>query len=198
MKFIDVKFDDLEDKSMSKIPQPQTSGLGRYGHTVSLQYLAKKGAVILGRLQDVEENTLIIGNDAADHVHFADNFSRMLKDNIDDYILQSGIKASPVESDPADIPDINAECISQLRKLDLKEANIGTVIWATGFKGNFDWIKLPVFDKEGNPIHNNGISEVPGLYFIGFPWLSSRKSGIIYGIKEDAQDISERISTQLK
>ncbi|MEJ2616082.1 MAG: NAD(P)/FAD-dependent oxidoreductase [Ignavibacteriaceae bacterium] len=183
MKFFDVKFDSLEDKSVARMVQPQISGTGRYGHTVSLQYLANKGAVILGRLSDVEENTLIISNESAEHVHFADDFSQKIKNDIDTYILQSDITIPPHEDDPADIPDDQARCSSNLRKINVQEANIGTIIWATGFKGNFSWLNLPVIDADGKPIHQRGISPVRGLYFIGFPWLSSRKSGIIYGIK---------------
>ena len=63
--------------------------------------------------------------------------------------------------------------------------------------GDFGWIHLPVFDPDGNPIHQRGISPLKGVYFLGFPWLNSRKSGIIYGIKEDAGYIAGAISEQL-
>ena len=94
-------------------------------------------------------------------------------------------------------PDPQAECVSPLRRLNLREANVSTIIWATGFTGDFSWIHLPVLDAEGQPIHEQGISPVRGLYFIGFPWLVSRKSGIIYGIGDDAQTIAGAIAGQL-
>jgi putative flavoprotein involved in K+ transport len=197
MKITDVEYDSLEDKSISRMAQPQVSGLGRYGHTVSLQSLALNGAVILGRLIDIEGNSILLSDEAAEHVHFADNFSKKLKDDVDAYLLQAGITPPPLEDDPADIPDIEARCASQVRKIDIQGANISTVIWATGFKGNYSWLKLPVFDTEGNLVHQRGISPVQGLYFIGFPWLSSRKSGLIYGIEEDARYVSDAITTRL-
>jgi putative flavoprotein involved in K+ transport len=197
MKFIDVTLDSLEDKSVSKAAQPQISGLGRYGHSLSLQYLAGKGAVILGRLLDVEGNTVITGDDAAAHIHFADEFSQKLKDGIDSYIAQAHIQPPPLEEDPADIPDPEAKCASPIRRLDLGEANISTIIWATGFKGDFGWIHFPVTDDDGQPVHKQGISQVPGLYFMGFPWLNSRKSGIIYGINEDANFIASEVAKHL-
>jgi putative flavoprotein involved in K+ transport len=196
-KFFDVTFASLKDEAISRAPQPQVSGVGRFGHTVSLQYLARQGAVILGRLLDVEGNHLILNDDAAAHVHFADDFSQLIKDNIDAYLLRSGIALPPLEEDPADLPDPQAECVSALRRLDLREAKVSTVIWATGFTSDFSWIHLPVLDAEGRPIYQRGISPVRGLYFIGFPWLSSRKSGIIYGINEDAHYIADAISEQL-
>jgi putative flavoprotein involved in K+ transport len=193
MGFLDVTYASLEDKSISRSPQPQVSGLGRYGHTVSLQYLAHQGAVILGRLLDVEGDNLILSDEAAAHVGLADNSSRRFKDDVDAYLTRAGITPPPLEEDPADVPDPEAKCVTPLLSLDLHEAEVGAVIWATGFTGDFSWIHLPVLDAEGMPIHQRGISPVRGLYFIGFPWLTSRKSGIIYGIEEDARYITGAI-----
>jgi putative flavoprotein involved in K+ transport len=197
MKFLDVTFASLENKAISRAAQPQISGLGRYGHTLSLQQLARQSAVILGRLLDSEGSTLILSDEAAAHVHYADEFSQGLKDDIDAYLAQAGITPPPLEDDPADVPDPQAECVSPLRRLNLREAKVSTLIWATGFTGDFSWIHLPVLDAEAEPIHQHGISPVLGLYFIGFPWLSCRKSGIIYGIDEDAHYIAGAIAEQL-
>jgi putative flavoprotein involved in K+ transport len=197
MKLLDVTFESLEDKRLSRAAQPQVSGLGRHGHTVSLQQLARQGAVIMGRLSGVEGSTLVLGEDAAANVRFADEFSQRTKDDIDAYLAREGITPPPLEPDPADAPDPNAECASPLRSLNLHQARIGTIIWATGFEADFSWINLPAFDVEGKPKHRRGISPVRGLYFIGAPWLHSRKSGIIYGISEDAQYIAREIAAQL-
>jgi hypothetical protein len=83
MEFMDVSLASLEDKSISRAAQPQISGLGRYGHTISLQQLARQGVVILGRLLDVNTGTLVLGDEAAAHVRFADEFSQRLKDGVD-------------------------------------------------------------------------------------------------------------------
>jgi putative flavoprotein involved in K+ transport len=197
MKFWDVTYDSLEDKSVSRAPQPQISGLGRFGHTLSLQYLASRGTVILGRLLDVQSGTLILSDDAAAHVHFADEFSQRVKNDIEAYLQRMNITPPPLEDDPADVPDLNSECVSPLRQLKLHEGNVSTVIWATGFTGDFGWLHLPVFDDQNKPLHKRGVSAERGLYFVGFPWLNSRKSGIIYGIGEDAQYIANVIGEQL-
>jgi putative flavoprotein involved in K+ transport len=197
MKWLEVTFASLEDKSISRAAQPQISGLGQHGHTISLQQLARQGAVILGRLLDVEADTLVLGDEATAHVRFADEFSQRQKDGIDAYLAKAGITPPPLEADPADVPDPQTECVSPLRQLNFRKASISTVIWATGFTGDLSWIHLPVVDAEGKPIHQQGISPVRGLYFIGFPWLRSRKSGIIYGIEEDAHYIAGEIAQQL-
>ena len=197
MKFLEVTYESLTDKTISRAAQPQISGLGRYGHTLSLQYLASQGVAILGRLLDVQSGTLLLGDEAAAHVHFADEFSQRVKNDIDAYLSRMNITPPPLEDNPADLPDREAACVSPLRELNFHEANVGTVIWATGFTGEFSWIQLPVFDEQNKPIHTRGVSAERGLYFVGFPWLNSRKSGIIYGIGEDAQYIANVIAEQL-
>jgi len=197
MKFMDVTYESLEDKSASRIPLPQVSGVGRFGHTVSLQDLARQGAVILGRLHDVEDGMLILGDEAAANVRHGDETSQRFKDDVDAYIEKVGLEPPPNDDDPADTPDPEAACVSPLRRLDLKAKGINTMIWATGFTGDFNWIHLPIFDPDGIPIHERGVSPVTGLYFVGFPWLSKRKSGTVYGIGEDAQYIADVLAKQL-
>jgi putative flavoprotein involved in K+ transport len=117
---------------------------------------------------------------------------------VDSSLAQAGKPHPPLEDDPADLPDPRAECVSPLRRLDLTKASVSTVIWATGFKTDFGWIHLPVLDAEGMPVHQEGIAPVRGLYFIGFPWLRTRKSGIIYGVEDDARHITAAIEKQLE
>ena len=198
MKFMDITFEGLQDKSIARLAQPQVSGVGRYGHTVSLQYLASKGAVILGRLLEVQEGSLFLSDEAAAHVRFGDEFSQRLKEGVDTYLKNTGIVPPPLEDDPADAPDPQAACASLLRNLSLEQAQVSTVIWATGFTADFSWIHLPVLDQYGQPVHQRGISPVPGLYFLGFPWLNSRKSGIIYGVEEDARFIASVMAEQFE
>ena len=68
MKVLDHTYASLKDKAISRAPQPHISGLGRHGHTVSLQQLARQGVVILGRLLDVDADTLVLSDEAAAHV----------------------------------------------------------------------------------------------------------------------------------
>ena len=77
--------------------------------------------------------------------------------------------------------------------MNLKENGISSIVWTTGFGADFSWIKIPVLDDKGNPEHVNGITKAKGVYFLGFPWLRKRKSGIICGICEDAEFIAEEI-----
>jgi putative flavoprotein involved in K+ transport len=196
-RFWETQLESLPDKEITRAAQPQISGVGRYGHTLSLQYLHRLGAVILGRLKDVQYGCLLLGDDAADNVRFADGFSERLKDGVDRYLEEKGIVPPPLEEDPADLPDPLAACASPLRSLDLAQEQVSTLIWATGFTGDFHWVHLPVLDEGGQPIHQRGVSPVQGVFFLGFTWLHSRKSGIIYGIAEDAEFIAKEIGKVL-
>jgi putative flavoprotein involved in K+ transport len=71
--------------------------------------------------------------------------------------------------------------------------NIHTIIWATGFDYDLGYIKLPVLDEKKKLIHNEGLSDIPGLYFLGYPWMRSRKSPILFGIIEDAEYIANKL-----
>ena len=75
----------------------------------------------------------------------------------------------------------------------IEENNIKSIIWTTGFTGDFSWIKLPVINERGNPIHNDGISPVKHLYFNGLPWLRNLKSSLILGSIGDAEAVTSYV-----
>ena len=78
--------------------------------------------------------------------------------------------------------------------LDLDEAGIRTVIWATGYRLDFSWVDLPVFDEWGYPRHTRGVTEHPGLYAVGLPWLHSEPSSVFAGVGADAAHVVEHIA----
>ncbi len=197
MGFLDVTAAELPDPGMRFMAQPQISGIGRHGHTLSLQQLARDGVRLRGRLVGVEGDTLVPDDRLVDHVQFADERSGMFKADIDAYLERGETDAPPLEGDPADIPADLARLGTGASRVDLRSAGISSVIWATGFKGDFSWIRLPVIDDDGRPIHQRGVSPISGLYFLGFPWLHSRKSGLIAGIEEDAGHVVDSIARVL-
>jgi putative flavoprotein involved in K+ transport len=191
--FFDMRTRDVSDSQILAMKQPQVSTAGRFGHSISLQGLAKSGAVVLGKTRIAQDETVYLQPDAATHIKFADDFSRKVKDMIDGYIQKSQLNSPSPNADPDDDPDESASCASDLTKLNLAENKITSIIWTTGFTGDFSYLKLPVLAENGTLKHNEGISDIEGLYFLGLPWLRKRKSGIIPGIKEDAGFIAEKI-----
>jgi putative flavoprotein involved in K+ transport len=196
MGFWDVQIDQLPDPAMQFAAQPQVSGVGRYGSTLSLQSMARDGVRLMGRLSDVEAGVLKTDGSLAEHIAFADERSAEFTRMIEDWIAASGFDAAPVEEDPDDETAGPEVAEGGLTELDLTAAGVGSVIWCTGFTADFEWIHSAVTDDNGKPIHERGISPVPGIFFLGFPWLHSRKSGIIHGIDEDARFIAEAIAAR--
>jgi putative flavoprotein involved in K+ transport len=77
---------------------------------------------------------------------------------------------------------------------DGSELEVDGVIWATGYRPDYSWIKLPVFDADGRLRHRRGVTDVPGLYFLGLTWQHTRGSALIGWVQEDAEFIAERIA----
>ena len=192
-KFYDIKAEEVEYPKMLEMRPPQVSGTGSGRESMSLQSLSKKGAVILGKMNDANENTVFFQQDAVQHVKFADEFSQKIKKMIDDYIIANNLSALPAHYDEADIPDVDARCASIITSLDLKENNVNTIIWSTGFDYDLNYIKLPVFDEKGKLILKDGIPGFPALYFLGYPWLRTRKSPILFGIIEDVKFVVDHL-----
>ena len=92
------------------------------------------------------------------------------------------------------------EVLQPILELDLKAAGISSIIWATGFRYEFDWVKLPIFNDTGQPIHQRGVTGFPGIYFLGIRWLYKRKSHFMLkaGPAEDAAYIAEHIKSRRK
>ncbi len=89
------------------------------------------------------------------------------------------------------------QCLTNpVREVNLAEAGIGSIIWATGFAVDFGWLDVGVLDEKGRPKHQRGVSDEPGVYFLGLPWLSRRGSSFIWGVWHDAKYLADRISTR--
>jgi putative flavoprotein involved in K+ transport len=196
MGFFDVRAQEIEDPAMLKMKPPQITGIGGSRYTISLQSLAKKGVTILGKTDIANDESVFFQKNADVHVKFADAFSKRVKEMIDGFIVKCQLPAELPQPDEADKPDENASCASSITSLNFKKDSIRSIIWATGFSGDFSYVKLPVFDDDGNLKHKNGIPVVPGLYFLGLPWLTARRSVVIFGIKDDAEFVVENICKQ--
>ena len=87
-----------------------------------------------------------------------------------------------------------AESHYLMRILQIGTEGIGAVVWATGYGLDFRWIEVPVLDARGEPVHRRGVSEVPGLYFLGLQWLSRMRSSFLSGVGEDAAGLADHIA----
>ena len=76
---------------------------------------------------------------------------------------------------------------------DGSEVAVDALVWATGFRLDHSFVELPVFDARGQVKHQRGVTELPGLYFLGLPWQHTRGSALIGWVKDDAEFIAQRI-----
>ena len=116
-----------------------------------------------------------------------------VKRHIDEYISRSGIDAPVPEPDPAET--VAARLPSPtIGSLDVAGSGIATVVWCTGFRGDFSWVRVPgVLDQAGQPIHEDGVAARPGIYFAGLDFASTRKSGTILAVAEEAHRLVEHM-----
>ncbi|CAN7180965.1 NAD(P)/FAD-dependent oxidoreductase [Rhizobium sp. LjRoot254] len=162
-------------------------------HTISLQSLSAQGVVLLGRFRGVEDGCLIFGDELHEHLRFGDEVSANTKRLVDEYIERAGPDAPPAEDDPGETVEPRLPH-PPIRALDWRASDLGTVIWCTGFTGDFSWIQLPgALDADGQPIHVDGVATVPGLYFYGLDFASTRNSGIVPGIAKEAALLVEAL-----
>jgi putative flavoprotein involved in K+ transport len=165
------------------------------GRTVDFRRLAAQGMTLLGRAQSYGEGVMRFGADLAANLARGDASYMSLLDEADAYVARNGLDL-PEEPDARRIePD--PPCVTDpILALDLAEAGIGSIVWATGFALDYGWLKAGAFDANGKPIHRRGISPEPGLYFLGLPWLSGRGSSFIWGVWYDASHLADHISTR--
>jgi putative flavoprotein involved in K+ transport len=167
------------------------------GHTVDFRRLAAQGMTLLGLTQAYQDGVLTFAGDLADNIARGDANYLSLLDEADAYIARNGLDLA--EEPEARNIDPDPECISHpLRELDLAEAGIGTIIWATGFAVDYSWLQVDAFDAAGKPRHQRGVSAERGIYFLGLPWQSRRGSSFIWGVWHDARFIADHIATQRK
>ena len=173
-------------------------GLQGATHTISLQSLSAGGVVLLGSLNAASESGLQFADNLVDHIQFADEASKTVKRYIDDYIERAGLPAPPAEDDPAETiaPVLPSPPILSL---DWQESGIKTVVWCTGFRGEYRWLQIPAtLDAEGQPLHEEGVGACPGLYFAGLDFAFTRKSGTIPAIAPEAAALVDRIAGAIR
>jgi putative flavoprotein involved in K+ transport len=187
----------LPDPAMQWWPNPQTSGVGPLGHTVSLQWLAARGAILLGRPRSVDGHRLVLDDTVGANIAFADRGSLALSAMMDRGIAAAGGEPAAVEPDPADEPHPDPLSVHSPAELDLRAAGVRTVIWTTGFGGAFPYLPTAALDGQGAPLHDRGVGPLPGLFHVGYPWLTKRKSGVIAGVDEDGAAIADFVARRL-
>ena len=190
------------DKTVNDVPSlnvrygssSHTSGT-KGGHNIYLRAFARDGVKLLGRFASASGTTITFDDDLQESLAEVDDHTKRWRSGVDRYVAEHGIDA-PVETTP-DPPDVMSIKVPDApTELDLSAEGISTIIWATGFKYDYSWIKLPVTGKHGYPVQRRGVTAWPGLYFTGLHWMYSAKSAQFIGVSEDAEYVATHIASQ--
>ena len=165
------------------------------GQTIDFRRLAARGMTLLGRARHFEDGVMRFAPDLVQNVARGDADYLSVLREADAYVLREGLdlpeepEAHRIDPDP---PCLTAPVL----ELDLAQAGVGTIIWATGYALDFGWLQADAFDQQGRPAHTGGVSAVPGLYFLGLPWLTSRSSSFLWGVWRDAEGLAAQIEAR--
>jgi putative flavoprotein involved in K+ transport len=161
------------------------------GHDINLYRFAEHGVVLLGRIENVAGTILRIAPDLEENLAYADLFELEYLRQVDEYVETSGFEA-PLQ--PGDRPRPSQRYKGELlTEVDLVQADIRTVIWATGYRYDFSWIDAPAFEVDGFPKQERGVTDVPGLYFLGMNWRTLPRSAFIGSVGGEAEVIADHI-----
>ncbi len=165
------------------------------GKTVDFRRLAHAGITLVGLTKSYQNGVLAFEEGLARNVAEGDQAYFDVLREADSYIAQNGLPFPPEPEAWELLPD--PDCLTNpILQLDLAEAGISTILWATGFTFDFSWLKVNAFDEQGAPFHKRGISAESGIYFLGLPNLVNRASSFIYGVWHDAKYIADHIAIQ--
>jgi putative flavoprotein involved in K+ transport len=165
------------------------------GRTVDFRRLAHQGATLIGRATGYADGVMTIAPGLAENLATGDANYLSVLDEADAWVARNGADL-PEEPEARVLPP-DPPCVTNpILSLNLAEAGITAIVWATGYGLDFGWLQVDAFDAAGKPRHQRGVSVEPGVYFLGLPWLSRRGSAFIWGVWHDARHVADHIATQ--
>jgi putative flavoprotein involved in K+ transport len=182
---------EARDPSMEHVTIAVSGAYG--GQTIDFRRFAARGISLVGKAETFKDGVMNFAPDLATNIARGDADYLSLLDAADAYIAREGLDM-PEEPDARKI-DPDPPCLSDpIRELNLADAGVTSIVWATGYALDFAWLKVDTFDEKGRPRHQHGVSDVPGLYFLGLAWLSRRDSAFIWGVWRDAEHLAAHIA----
>ena len=165
------------------------------GRTIDFRDFAARGMVLLGRAGPYKDGVMQVAGDLAANIAGGDRYFLKMVDAADAYAKANDLDL-PEEPQVRLFPP-SPDCVTNpVREVNLHEAGVTSIIWATGFELDYGWLQAGQFDARGRPAHEKGITETPGLYFLGLPWLTRRASPFIWGVWKDAAHLASHIAAR--
>jgi putative flavoprotein involved in K+ transport len=181
----------LKDKVRKKANHYLTGRDG--GRDIDLRKFAREGMSLYGRLQDIDrDGRIVFADNLAQNLDSADTTYNNICAIIDKHIEEQNIEAPAGRHyEPVWQPQ------APTSELDLKAARVAGIVWATGFRSDWSWVDLPIFDGNNYPTHRRGVTTLANTYVLGLPWLYTWGSGRFVGVGRDAAYLADRIEEDL-
>ncbi|MFX1455530.1 MAG: flavin-containing monooxygenase [Promethearchaeota archaeon] len=190
LKMYDKTVDELDDLSERLASNPHVSGANG-GHTINLHKFSKDGVILLAKINRSNDFKIYFDKNLHQLLTSADSLEKELLPAIDNIIEEHNLDAPEEELEVLN-DGFNQEIVEEI---DLKESDINTIIWATGYSRDYSFIKTEkkIIDEMGFPIQKRGVTKEKGIFFIGSVWLYKIGSSLLYGVGEDAKYLVKQI-----
>jgi putative flavoprotein involved in K+ transport len=187
---LDERYDQVDDIVRARnVPSLQLAGSDQR-RTLDLNALTAIGVKLVGRLAGIQNGKAQFSGSLKNVCALADLKMNRLLDRIDEWATANGLDD---EVEPPHRFEPTAVESSPPLGMDLERSGIQTILWATGYRPDYSWLEVPVFDRKGRVRHDGGVVEAPGLYLMGIPFLRRRKSSLIDGAADDARELSAHL-----
>lgn len=182
--FMSMPVEKLPSPKARLVGNPHVSGKDG-GHSLSLHQFARDGVKLLGHILGAQDGKVTFKPDLKETLAKMDKSEKDITAIVDKYIEANGMDALQET-----LPELqDGYSVETVMELDLKAENITSIIWAMGYTSDYSFVKLPLTDEDGFPITQRGVTQYPGLYFVGMSWLSRRNSAILFGVNYDVEHI---------
>ena len=192
---LDERYDEVDDINRARnVPSLQLAGSDDR-RTVDLNLLTSIGVKLIGRLAGINDGNAQFSGSLRNQCALSDLKMNRLLNTIDEWATTNGLDD---EVDPPHRFEPTEVEASPPLGMDLTNGEIKTIIWATGFRPDYSWLDVPIFNRKGRIRHDGGIVEAPGMYLMGIQFLRRRKSALIDGAGDDARDLSAHLASYLR
>ena len=192
---LDERHDEVDDLVRARhLPSPQLVGSPQRAD-LDLNALQRGGVRVVGRLGGIVDGFAQFSGSLTNVCALADLKLRRLLRRLDEWAEASGVAGELGEPEPVEPTEVPSP---PLLELDLRSGEVGSVVWATGYRPDHSWLDVPVLDRRGRIRHHGGVVEdAPGLYVIGMPLLRRRASTYIHGSVDDSAELADHLHGQL-
>ncbi|MDH3299223.1 MAG: NAD(P)-binding domain-containing protein [Acidimicrobiia bacterium] len=193
---LDERHNEIDDIVRARnLPSPQLIG-SRSGRSIDLDTLADHGVAVVGRLVGIVGDTAQFSGSLPNICALADLKANRLLSRLDEWAAGAGLEGDL--GPPERLPPTAVATSKPVLERDLRQAGIRSIVFATGYRPDLSWLRLPVFDRRGRIRHDGGmVDDAPGIFVVGHPVLRRRRSSYIDGTVRDSAELSRLLHSHL-